>query len=108
MIGVSSPGKSYFDQKLAHFHFDQFQQLGVVHHVALVQEHDDVRHANLASQQDVLTRLRHRAVCGRAHQDRAVHLRCTRDHVLHIVGVARAVNVRVVTRWPFRTRRAPC
>jgi hypothetical protein len=41
-------------QQLAHFHFDQLEQLGVVHHVALVQEHDDVRHANLTGQQDVL------------------------------------------------------
>src|SRR3984957_10371671 len=88
-------------QKLTHFHFNEFQQLSVVHHVALVQEHDDVRHANLTSQQDVLTRLRHRAVCSRTHQDRAVHLRCTRNHVLHIVGVSRAVNVRVVTRCRF-------
>src|ERR1700722_15432161 len=83
-------------QKLAHFHFHQFQQLGIIHHVALVQEHDDVRHAHLASQQDVFTRLRHRAVSGRTHQDRAVHLRCARDHVLHIVSVARAVDVCVV------------
>ena len=30
------------------------------------------------------------------HQDRAVHLRRARDHVLHVVGVARAVDVRVV------------
>jgi hypothetical protein len=29
-------------QQLAHFHFHQFQQLGVIDHVALVQEHDDV------------------------------------------------------------------
>ena len=35
--GTSSPGKSYGEQ-LAHFHFDQFEQLGVVDHVALVQE----------------------------------------------------------------------
>jgi hypothetical protein len=45
----------------------------------------------------VLARLRHRAVSGRTHQDRAVHLRRTRDHVLHVVRVTRAVNVRVVT-----------
>jgi hypothetical protein len=42
-------------------------------------------------------------VCGigpsaaRDHQDRAVHLRGARDHVLHVVGVAGAVDVRVVT-----------
>jgi len=42
-------------QEFANFHLDQFQQLSVVNHVALVQEHDDVRHANLTGQQDVLT-----------------------------------------------------
>ena len=35
-------------------------------------------------------------VCGTYHQDRSVHLRRTRDHVLHIIRVARAVDVRVV------------
>ena len=54
------------------------------------------RHADLAGQQDVLAGLRHRAVGGRHHQDRAVHLRRAGDHVLHVVGVARAVDVRVV------------
>ncbi len=108
MIGVSSPGKSYVRQQVAHFHLDQFQQLGVVNHVGLVQEHDDVRNANLTGQQDVLTGLRHRAVSGRAHQDRAVHLGGTGDHVLHVVGVTRAVNVSVVADRPIRTQRARC
>ena len=36
-------------QQIAHFHFHQFQQLFIVNHVALVQEHDHVRHAHLAS-----------------------------------------------------------
>ena len=66
MIGVSSPGNSYLRQQLAHFHLDQLEQLRVVDHVRLVQEHHDVRHADLARQQDVLARLRHRAVRGRA------------------------------------------
>ena len=55
----------------------------------------------------MLARLRHRAV-DRAHdEDRAVHLRRTRDHVLHVVGVARAVDVRVVAlrRLVFDVRR---
>ena len=44
----------------------------------------------------MLARLRHRAV-DRAHdQDRAVHLRRAGDHVLDVVGMARAVDVRVV------------
>ena len=93
-------------QQLAHFHLDQLEQLGVVHHVRLVQVDHDVRHADLARQQDVLARLRHRAVRGRAHQDRAVHLRRTRDHVLDVVGVARAIHVRVVAvrRLVFHVR----
>ena len=74
-------------QQFANFHFNQLEQLFVVNHVALVQEHDDVRYTHLASQQDVLTRLRHRAVSG-TYQNCAVHLRSTRDHVLYIVSVA--------------------
>ena len=44
----------------------------------------------------MLARLRHRAVGGRHHQDRAIHLRRAGDHVLDVVGVARAIHVRVV------------
>ena len=44
----------------------------------------------------MLARLRHRTIGRRHHQDRAVHLRRARDHVLHVVGVTRTVNVRVV------------
>ena len=97
MMGVSSPGNSYLDSSSRSFHLDQLEQLGVVDHVALVQEHDDVGHAHLAGQQDVLAGLGHRAVSGRAHQDGAVHLGGAGDHVLDVVGVAGAVHVRVVT-----------
>ena len=85
-------------QQLAQLHLDQVEQLlvALADHVALVQVDDDRRHADLAAEQDVLARLRHRAVRRRHHQDRAVHLRRARDHVLDVVGVARAVDVRVV------------
>src|SRR5215210_307527 len=83
-------------EQLAHLDLDELEQLLVVDHVGLVEEHDDVRHADLAGEQDVLARLRHRAVSRRDHEDRAVHLRGTRDHVLHVVRVARAVDVGVV------------
>ena len=86
-------GEVVLGQQLAHFHFDQFQQLFVVHHVSLVQEDDDVRHAHLTRQQDVFAGLGHGAVSGRAHQNSAVHLGSAGDHVLHIVGVTRAVDV---------------
>ena len=44
----------------------------------------------------MLAGLRHRAVGGGHDQDGAVHLRGAGDHVLHVVGVAGAVDVRVV------------
>ena len=86
-------------QKLADFHLDELQKLLVIHLVDLVHVDDHVGNAHLAAQQDVLARLRHRAVGGRHHQDRAVHLRRTRDHVLHIVGVAGAVDMGIVPRF---------
>ena len=89
-------GEVVLGQQLAHFHLHQLQQLGVIDHVALVQEHDDVGHAHLAGQQDVLAGLGHRAVGGGTHQDGAVHLGGAGDHVLDVVGVAGAVHVRVV------------
>ena len=44
----------------------------------------------------MLAGLRHRAVGGADDQDRAVHLRRAGDHVLHIVGVARAVDMGIM------------
>src|SRR3954447_168268 len=83
-------------EQVADLDLDELEELLVVDHVDLVQEHDDVRHADLAGEQDVLARLRHRAVSGRHDQDRAVHLGGARDHVLDVVRVTRAVDVRVV------------
>ena len=83
-------------EQLADFHLDQLEQLFVVDQVDLVEEDDDARNADLAHEQNVLARLRHRAVGRGDDQDRAVHLRGAGDHVLDVVGVARAVDVRVV------------
>jgi hypothetical protein len=84
-------------QELADLDLDELEELLVVDHVHLVHEHDHVGHVHLAREQDVLAGLRHRAVRGRYHQDRAVHLGGTRDHVLDVVGVTGAVHVGVVT-----------
>ena len=84
-------------QQLAHLELDEVEQLGVVDHVDLVQEDDDVGHFDLAGQEDVLAGLGHRAVGSRDHEDRAVHLGRAGDHVLDVVGVTGAVDVRVVT-----------
>ena len=83
-------------EQLADLELDELHDLLVVDHVGLVQRDDDVGHADLAGEQHVLLRLRHRAVGGRHDQDRAVHLRRTGDHVLDVVGVTGAVDVRVV------------
>ncbi len=93
-------------EQLAHLELDELQQLGVVDLVDLVEEHHHRRHADLLGQQDVLAGLRHRAVGGGDHQDRAVHLRRAGDHVLHVVGVAGAVDVGIVPRRRSRTPRA--
>ena len=94
-------------QQFAHFQLDELEKLGVVDLVDLVEEHDDRGNADLTGEQDVLAGLRHRAVGGRANQDRAVHLRGTGDHVLDVVGVAGAVDVGIVTGRPSRIRRVP-
>ena len=52
-------------------------------------------------EQDVLTGLRHRTIDGRHHQNGSIHLSGTGDHVLHIIGVAGAIDVGVVTVLRF-------
>src|SRR5262249_32210934 len=84
-------------QQIAHFHLDEIEKLRVVYHVDLIEENDDGRHAHLSCQQDVLARLRHRAVSSGDNENGAIHLGRTGDHVLHVVGVTRAIDVGIVT-----------
>ena len=56
-----------------------------------------LRKTTIFGEKHVLARLRHGAINGGHDEDRAIHLRGTRDHVLDVVGVAGAVDVRVVT-----------
>ena len=90
-------GEAVEVQQLADFHLHQLQQLLVVDLIALVQEDQHGGHVHLTGQQQVLTSLSHGAVRGGDDQDSAVHLGSTGDHVLDIVGVARAVDVGIVT-----------
>ncbi len=84
-------------EEVADLFFDELDELFVVDHVALVQGDEDLRDANLTGEQHVLAGLGHRAVGGGHNEDGAIHLGSTGDHVLHEVGVARAVDVSVVT-----------
>src|SRR5205085_400730 len=61
-------------EELADFELDELEEIRIGG-VDLVQSDDDVRHADLTGEQDVLARLRHRAVGGGDHEDRTVHLR---------------------------------
>ena len=88
-------------EKFAHIHFHEFEHFLVVHHVALVQVHDDAGNVHLAGQEDVLTGLGHRAVSSSHNDDCAVHLGSTSYHVLNVVGVSRAVYVCIVAVLGF-------
>ena len=90
-------GELILREQLADFHLDELEELGIINLIDLVEEHNESRNADLTSKQDVLARLGHRAVSSGDNEDRAVHLRSTRDHVLDIVRVARAVDVCIVT-----------
>ena len=89
-------GEFVLGEQVAHFHLDEIEEFRVVDHVALVHEDDDRRDADLAGEEDVLAGLRHRAVGGADDEDRAVHLGGAGDHVLHVIGVAGAIDVRVM------------
>ena len=76
---------------------NELDELLVLDHVALVQGDQDLRNADLTGEQHVLAGLGHRAVGGGHNEDSAIHLGSAGDHVLHEVGVARAVHMSVVT-----------
>ncbi len=95
-IGVSSPGNLYVDSSSRTSISTSSSSSLSSTMSALFMNTTMYGTPTWRAQQDVLARLGHRAVGGRHHQDRAVHLRRAGDHVLHVVGVARAVHVRVV------------
>ena len=83
-------------EQVPHLLLDEVDEIGIVNLVALVDEDDDAGNADLASEQDVLLRLGHGTVSSCDDDDCTIHLGSTGDHVLDVVGVARAVDVCVV------------
>ena len=55
----------------------------------------------MASQKNVFSCLRHRSVSCSYNQNCAIHLSCAGDHIFDIIGVARTVNVCIVTFFCF-------
>ena len=84
-------------EKVLHVHLNELKHFFIVNHVAFVKEHNKTRHVHLTSEKNVFASLRHRTVSRSHYNNSAVHLRSTRYHVLHIVGVTWAVNVSIVT-----------
>ena len=106
MMGVLSPGNFVEVEEVADFLLDELDELGIVDEVDLVEEDDDGGDADLAGEEDVLAGLGHDGVGGGDDEDGAVHLGGAGDHVLDVVGVAGAVDVRVVALGRTGTRGA--
>ena len=101
-------------KKLTNFHFNKLKKLFVVNLVNLVKEDNNGWNTNLTGKKNVLAGLGHRTISSRNNQNGTIHLRSTGDHVLHIVSMAWAINVRIVARFRLilnvsrRNRDATC
>jgi hypothetical protein len=84
-------------EEFTNLELNELKDFFVVNHVGLVQSNEEVRNTNLLCEQNVLASLSHRTVSSSNHEDCAIHLSSTGNHVLDVVGVARCVNVCVVT-----------
>ena len=97
--GDVRPVEAVLCQEITGFHFDKLDQFGVVHKIALVDEHD---HSGTPTcRANRMCSL----VCGIGPRpptatDGTVHLRRPGNHVLHVIGMAGTVDVGVVP--PFR------
>src|ERR1700751_4163035 len=97
MIGILSPGKLYFDRSSRTSSSTSSRSSGssTMSHLFMnttIAGTPTWRASRMCSRVWGIG-----AVRGRHSQNRAIHLRSTRDHVLHVVGVAGAIYVRVVT-----------
>ena len=70
--------------------------LRVSHHVALVEEDDDVLDTDLSAEQNVLSGLWHGTISSRDDEDTTVHACGTSDHVLNVICVAWAINMTIM------------
>ena len=84
-------------EEVADFHLNEVKHFLVVNKVDLVQEHNHLRNVHLLCEKHVLVGLGHGTVSSGNHEDCTVHLGSTSNHVLHVIGVTRAVDMRIVT-----------
>jgi len=89
--------EAILSEEVTHFHLNEVKHFRIINLIALVDEHNETGYVYLTGQKDVLTSLGHGTISSSNYDDSAVHLCSTRNHVLHIVSVAGAVNVSIVT-----------
>ena len=95
--GCIVAGEFVLVEKVTNVHFNEFKKFVVVNEIALVEVNYDCGNANLTGKKNVLACLLKGTVGSSDNEDRTVHLSCTCDHVLNVVCVSGAVNVRIVT-----------
>ena len=91
------PWEVILGEEVTDIHFNEVDKFWVIDHIALVEEDDDLRNANLAGKKDVFAGLWHDTIGGGDDEDSSIHLRSAGDHVLDVVSVPRAVDVSIVT-----------
>ena len=91
------PRKLILLEQVPELEFHEIEQFGIVHRIHLVHENHHAGNAHLTGKNDVFARLGHRTVGRRNNENGTVHLGGARDHVLHVIGMARAVHVRIMT-----------
>lgn len=64
-------------EEFTDFHLDEFLNLRIFGHVALVDEYNNGLDTNLSAEKDVFTSLRHNTICRTADQDTCIHLGST-------------------------------
>ena len=89
-------GKLVESEEVANLFLDEFEELGIVDEIYLIEEDEDGRDADLTGKEDVLAGLGHDRVGSGDDEDCAVHLGCAGDHVFNVVGVAGAVDMGIV------------